>query len=50
MARLLLIALFLISAAPPKKADYQRRMMIHNEPLQDWTHLIAEDAPVSDLT
>lgn len=49
MARLLLIALFLISAAPPKKADYQRCMMIHNEPLQDWTHPIAEDAPVSDF-
>jgi hypothetical protein len=47
--RLILIALFLISASP-KKADYERCVTIPTPPLDlGRTHPFEGDAPVSEL-
>ena len=51
MARLILIAMFLISAAPPPHhADWQRCIMDRRgDPLMDSEHPMEGNAPISDL-
>lgn len=49
VSRLILMAAFLVSAAPPHHADYQRCIMVKGPPLDDRENPIADDAPVSDL-